>query len=151
MVGLVITGPCMPPAQRDGLRAAAARLPHMHVTGFVPDPQWLLASAARVVTMGGYNTICEVLGAGKPALVVPRERPRVEQLLRVERLAERGVVEVLRERALSPAAIGDWLSRPARPRSTDVVDLGGLDRIPAMLDELHAGPAAGEEASYLAA
>lgn len=153
MAGLLVTGPCMPVAQREALRAAAARVPHIRVAGFIPEPQRLLARAERVVTMGGYNTICEVLGAGRPALVVPRERPRVEQLLRAERLAQRGVVDLLRERALSPAAIGDWLARPAprRPRPADVVDLDGLDRIPAMLEELLAGSLAAEGAAYLAA
>ena len=152
MAALLVTGPFMPAAQRQALRAAAARRPDVHVLGFVPDPQRLLARADRVVSMGGYNTVCEVLGAEWPVLAVPRERPRLEQLVRVERLAERGVVEVLRERALSPAAIGEWLARPAwpRPRPADVVDLDGLERIPALLGELFAQPLPDEEASFVA-
>jgi predicted glycosyltransferase len=153
MGGLLVTGPHMPIAQRQALRAVAARRGDMRVIDFVREPQRLLAGAERVVAMGGYNTVCEVLGAGRPVLVVPRERPRLEQLLRVERLAERGVVDVLRERALSPAAIGAWLARPVRlrPRPAEVIDLDGLERIPAMLEELLRHPIRGGKGSFVAA
>jgi len=153
MAGLLVTGPHMPIRRREAVRAVARRRRDMRVRDFVRDPQRLLARAERVVAMGGYNTVCEVLGAGRPGLVVPRERPRVEQLLRVERLAERGVVDVLRERALSPAAIGAWLARPIRPRPrpAEVIDLDGLERIPAMLDELLGHPIRRRKGSFVAA
>ena len=153
MGGLLVTGPYMPETQRRALRSAAGKRADMRVAEFVAEPCGLVARADRVVTMGGYNTVCEVLGADRPALVVPRERPRVEQLLRVERLAERGVIDVLRTSALSPAAIGQWLARPtsARPRSRDVVDLAGLERIPGMLDDLLALPIDDREGSAVAA
>ena len=41
-----------------------------------------MARAAGVVAMGGYNTFCEILSFDKPALVVPRVRPRLEQAIR---------------------------------------------------------------------
>jgi predicted glycosyltransferase len=46
--------------------------------------------------MGGYNTFCEVLSYDKPALIVPRERPRQEQRIRAERAAALGLAAVLR-------------------------------------------------------
>jgi predicted glycosyltransferase len=152
MGGLLVTGPYMPESQRRAVRTAAAKRRDMRVTDFVADASGLVARADRVVTMGGYNSVCEVLGAGRPALVVPRERPRVEQLLRVERLAERGVIDVLRSAALSPTAIGQWLAQPiaARPRCPDVVDLAGLERIPRMLDELLAPTIDEREGSVVA-
>jgi predicted glycosyltransferase len=152
MGGLLVTGPYMPETRRRTVRSAAAKRRDMRVADFVAEPYRLVARADRVVTMGGYNTVCEVLGADRPALVVPRERPRVEQLLRVERLAERGVLDVLRPTALSPTAIGRWLARPiaARPPCPDVVDLAGLERIPGMLDELLAPPIVDREGSVVA-
>lgn len=153
MAGLLVTGPHMPPGQREAVRAVARRRRGIRVADFVRDPQRLLARSERVVAMGGYNTVCEVLGAGRPVLVVPRERPRAEQLLRVERLAERGVVDVLRERALSPAAIGAWLARPVRPlpRAAEVIDLDGLERIPAMLEELFTDSSRRRNEAFIAA
>ena len=38
--------------------------------------------------MGGYNTYCEILSFDKPALIVPRMRPRLEQLIRARARAQ---------------------------------------------------------------
>ena len=55
----------------------------------------LIAGAKAVVAMGGYNTYCEILSFDKPALIVPRVKPREEQLIRARRAAELGLVEML--------------------------------------------------------
>ena len=46
-----------------------------------------MARAAGVVAMGGYNTFCEILSFDKPALIVPRTVPRLEQFIRASRAA----------------------------------------------------------------
>ena len=48
-----------------------------------------------VVAMGGYNTFCEILSFDKPALIVPRVRPRLEQAIRAGRAEELGLIDVL--------------------------------------------------------
>ena len=65
-----VTTPTMMPA------AAIA-----HYLGIIPDHLATLdlAGASGVVGMGGYNTFCEVLSFDKPALIVPRVKPRLEQ------------------------------------------------------------------------
>ena len=45
--------------------------------------------------MGGYNTFCEILSFDKPALIVPRTRPRLEQFIRASRSQEFGLVKML--------------------------------------------------------
>ena len=55
----------------------------------------LMARAAGVVAMGGYNTFCEILSFDKPALIVPRTTPRLEQFIRAQRAAELGLVAML--------------------------------------------------------
>ena len=55
----------------------------------------LMARAAGVVAMGGYNTFCEILSFDKPALIVPRTAPRLEQYIRAQRAAELGLVAML--------------------------------------------------------
>jgi predicted glycosyltransferase len=55
----------------------------------------LIAGARAVVAMGGYNTYCEILSFDKPALIVPRMRPREEQLIRARRAAELGLIDML--------------------------------------------------------
>jgi predicted glycosyltransferase len=55
----------------------------------------MMARAAGVVAMGGYNTFCEILSLDKRALIVPRTVPRMEQYIRTERAAELGLVAML--------------------------------------------------------
>jgi len=136
--GIVVTGPCMPAEVRRRLCRGAARRPGRRVVRFLREPTRLLRHADHVIAMGGYNTVCEILSFGKPALIVPRVKPRCEQLIRAERLRALGLVEVLHPADLSPAALSAWLARvpaavvPARGR----IDLSGLDRIPRLLREL---------------
>jgi predicted glycosyltransferase len=143
--GVIITGPFMPPEVRTGLCRLAAANPRLHVIPFVTDTDLLLTLADRVVVMGGYNTVCEVLTYGKRALVVPRVAPRREQLIRAERLRQRGLVDVLHPDRLTTEALADWLGHdttvlPAQDR----IDLSGATALPRMLkDLLRTGPRLG--------
>jgi predicted glycosyltransferase len=130
---VVVTGSQLDDAQRSRIEGVAAARSDMEVRRFVPDLMPLLAGAERIVTMGGYNTVCEVLRLGKPALVVPRVMPRREQLVRAERFAALGLLDVLHPDDLTPAALGDWLAGPARPPATDRLDTDGLDRFAALV------------------
>ena len=87
----------MLPEQRAGFAARAARLPHVHAITFNAHLEALMARAAGVVAMGGYNTFCEILSFDKPALIVPRTHPALEQYIRAERAAELGLVAMLAE------------------------------------------------------
>lgn len=136
--GVLVTGPCMPVDVRRRVQRAAAGRPGWRIVRFLSEPTRLVRRADHVVAMGGYNTICEVLSFRKPALIVPRVKPRREQLIRAERLEALGLVDVLHPADLTPAALSEWLaqdrSRPAPARRR--VDLNGLTRVPKLLAEL---------------
>src|SRR5262249_37304053 len=125
-----------PPAVERNLRAVAH--PRLRVLRFVTDTDLLLERADRVVAMGGYNTVCEVLSYDKPALIVPRVHPRQEQSIRAERFRELGLLEVLHPGRLSPAALSAWLAQPPRPRppTRSRIRLDGLDHLPTLLAEV---------------
>jgi predicted glycosyltransferase len=55
--------------------------------------------------MGGYNTICEILSQGTLSLVIPRETPRKEQLIRAQALHERQLVDFIPWREMSPSLL----------------------------------------------
>jgi predicted glycosyltransferase len=131
--GVLVTGPHMPAADRVRLRRAAG--PRVEVLDFVPGAGSLVRGADAVVSMGGYNTVCELLAAGRPALLVPRVAPREEQLIRGRVLARRGVLDLLHPAAATPRAVGTWLAEGVRalPRPRGLIDLNGLDRLPALL------------------
>ncbi|MBD0337339.1 MAG: glycosyltransferase, partial [Cyanobacteria bacterium Co-bin13] len=140
--GIVLTGPFMPLAMQQRLSLYAAQNPQLRVLEYVEEPTLLLERADRVVAMGGYNTACEILSFQKPALLVPRVRPRLEQWIRAERLQQMGLVEALHPTDLSPQAITDWLQRPAPlPQDNPRVDLNGLNNLLLELEQVLDVPA----------
>ncbi|MCB1849754.1 MAG: response regulator [Gammaproteobacteria bacterium] len=130
-IGLLITGPFMEPDKVARLEAIARNKPDLKILGFVAEPTRLLQNARRVVAMGGYNTANEVLAFLRPTLIVPRIRPRLEQLVRAQRLAELGHIDMLHPDHLSPEAISGWLRQPdsALPHCQKAIDFSGLERL----------------------
>ena len=157
--GILLAGPQMPPEQvRDrepgredphderaededgrGLGRSAAQRAGMRVIASVDDAAGLVAGAAALVGMGGYNTVCEAIAARTPMLVIPRVVPRREQLVRASVMSEAGLIDMLLPESLSPEAISAWLRmstlRADRPTPASV-DLDGLRRIPGLVEGL---------------
>ncbi|MEO5988601.1 MAG: glycosyltransferase [Candidatus Eisenbacteria bacterium] len=100
---LVVTGPLMPAAARHRLKQMES--PRSRVVEFLPGLESLIAAADVVIGRAGYNTVCELLGAGTPAVLVPRVLHRGEQVIRANRLAQLERVQVLTEASLTPAAL----------------------------------------------
>lgn len=139
MRGLIVTGPCMPAAARHRLGELTRSRREVQTIEFIPEPEGLLQHADRVVSMGGYNSVSEILSFRKRALIVPRVRPRLEQWIRARRLQEMGLVEALHPDELSPAAIGRWLASPDRTPTRPRIDFDGLARLPGMLADVLSG------------
>lgn len=141
--GILITGSQMPGLMRDSLRRAAAAHGSITLVDFVSEPIALMQGAARIIAMGGYNTICEVLSLGSPALIAPRTVPRAEQVMRAERLAARGLISMIRPEDLNANALGAWLAGdvPCADAAAPL-DMNGLARVRALaeaaLSEIHA-------------
>ena len=138
MNAVLITGPFMPSKVYHKLCRQTAADPRRHVVRFLAEPTALIARADRVIAMGGYNTINEVLSFRKRALVVPRTVPRGEQSIRAKRLAELGLIDVIQQTKISPTAISSWLERDlgARPSAIDEFDFDGLSRLPKFFADL---------------
>lgn len=114
---------------------AARGNPRLRVIRLAGDPSPLFQRAERVVAMGGYNTICELVSARQRALVVPRCEPRREQWIRAERFSRCGLIEVCLPDDATPEALGEWFARDVpRPQVDGRVDLGGLGRLPYLFD-----------------
>jgi predicted glycosyltransferase len=108
---VLLTGPFLPLASRQRLFRRTAVHPRFRVLDFVVEPEPLLQCADRVIAMGGYNTVCEILSLEKRALIVPRVEPRQEQLIRAQRLREFGLLEMLHPDEVTPEALAAWLTR----------------------------------------
>ncbi|MEM6988774.1 MAG: glycosyltransferase [Pseudomonadota bacterium] len=92
---VVVLGPFMPRKIRKELQRLARRNKKLHVLSFDNNLEGLMAGSQAVVAMGGYNTYCEILSLDKPALIVPRKVPRLEQYIRATRSAELGLTQTL--------------------------------------------------------
>ena len=147
--GLLVLGPQMSASDRDAVRAAAGRRPDLEVRDFESDLTPQLSGARAAVSMGGYNTVCELLAHRVPSLVVPRTAPRREQVVRADRMAELGLLDVLHPGAVTPGRLTGWLRtthrRPARDAAS-MVDLDGLARVPRLVRDLVAAPGVREVA-----
>ena len=91
---VLITGPFMPKQDRKKLNDRARRL-KVRIYRFYRWMEKIQAAADLVVSMGGYNTVCEILTPGTPALLVPREMPRKEQLLRAQVFKRQNLVDYI--------------------------------------------------------
>ncbi|HKP87118.1 MAG TPA: glycosyltransferase [Blastocatellia bacterium] len=127
----VIFGPQMPESKRDGLLERFGYLADVTFLDFEPDLTRRYAEADVVVSMAGYNTVCELLSSARRAILVPRSEPVMEQLIRARLLAAQGLFDLVEPRELAPETLmGKVLAsfKPA-PVSAASLDLDGLPRI----------------------
>jgi predicted glycosyltransferase len=91
---ILITGPFMPREERNKIfkRARALGIQTFH---FYRQMEKLLAAADMAVSMGGYNTLCEILSQRTINLVIPRETPRKEQLIRAKAFQSQNLLEYI--------------------------------------------------------
>ena len=91
---VLITGPFLSSSDKDSVLGRAADLEILSYD-FFSEMETLIAASDIVVCMGGYNTMCEVLSARTMSLVIPRETPRKEQLIRAQAFHRSGLIEYI--------------------------------------------------------
>ena len=126
---LLVLGPFMRPELRNGFEDRANRLERVKAITFDSHMEILMAQSTGVVAMGGYNTMCEILSFDKRALIVPRLKPRQEQLIRATRAQELGLVKLLNPDGNGDARIMAEALRalPRQNLPSDVMMPGLLD------------------------
>jgi predicted glycosyltransferase len=124
---LLVFGPFMLPEQRAAFASRAARLANVRAITFNARLENLMARAAGVVAMGGYNTFCEILSFDKRALIVPRTAPRLEQFIRTQRAAELGLVAMVsEEEGRDPRVMAAALRRLTQQSPPSAILIPGL-------------------------
>jgi predicted glycosyltransferase len=128
---LLVLGPFMRSAAQAAFRERVARLERVEAITFDANVETLMADAAGIVAMGGYNTFCEILSFDKRALIVPRSVPRMEQCIRAARAEALGLVRTLAiDGNCDPARMAAAIAAlPSQPRPSEV-------RIPGLLEGL---------------
>lgn len=106
-------------------------VPGLLVERFRNDFTVLLRNCVLSVSQAGYNTVLETLQARARAVLVPYAGgEESEQTLRARLLADKGLVEMVEENALTPASLAAAIDRAAaRPRPSAIaVDMNGARR-----------------------
>lgn len=128
--GILVTGSQMSPRDAKIVSDIARNNRNLTVIDFLSETIALIDGAERFIGMGGYNTICEVLSLNKHALIVPRAKPRAEQLIRAERLAEIGLIDMLHPDDISAASLTAWMERPRRQSNfSNPINMDGLENV----------------------
>ena len=128
----IVAGPDLPPESACTLKSLAAKIPHVDWTDFVPCLSCRIQRSDAVVCMGGYNTLCEVVSNGRIPLVIPRTKPRLEQTMRANLWAARGMVRTLSADDLSADTLAnqvmDMVSDTTEPTRGEL-NLRGLESV----------------------
>ena len=140
---VVVTGPQLDAARFHQVAQAAG--PRTIVRRTWPGMSHHIQRAAAVISMAGYNTVSEILASDTPALLVPRETPRLEQFIRATALKDVGATDLLRVADLSAAALEDWLTELLRDQDASArsqlagrrrLRLDGLETVPLLAAQL---------------
>src|SRR6516162_26144 len=137
----LLTGPNLPEAE---FAALTGGLPAgVILERFRSDFPRLLRRCRVSVSQAGYNTILDILAARAPAVVVPFALEReTEQQLRAERLATRGVLELVPETDLTSVRLARAIERAIKRGPVAIsVDTGGARRSARLIANLIRDPA----------
>src|SRR3981189_1513809 len=141
---LLVTGPELGKEQTKAIHKAARSHAGLQVIEFTVDLISYMNAADTVVSMAGYNTVCELLTLGKRSILVPRVKPVEEQKIRAERMANFGVFKTILPDALTPDVLENAINKPlhaerSNPPLSISIDAGALPYTPPMLKAGAAG------------
>lgn len=106
----ILVSPHEDPAAVSALREQAGA--GVTIETVRPDFPGMLRHCLLSVSKAGYNTVMETLNSGARAVVIPfAGGEETEQALRANLLAERGLLQVLREAELSPAVLAQRIDQ----------------------------------------
>jgi predicted glycosyltransferase len=127
----VIFGPQMPESNRAALLERFGYMPDVTFLDFEPDLTRRYAEADVVVSMAGYNTVCELLSFARRAILVPRAEPVMEQLIRARLLARQELFDIIEPQDLAPETLMGKVLAAFKPTAVTAapLDLDGLPRI----------------------
>jgi len=136
----LLAGRGLTEADFAALREAAS--PNVAVERARPDFPELLARCALSISQAGYNTVLDLVAAGRPAIVVPfDEGAETEQAVRAHAMERAGLARCLRlsdEDAVTPAAFATAVEAALRgpPPASVAIDRDGAKAVTGIVRRL---------------
>lgn len=136
--GVLILGPFMDESSRSFLKSKSQSRKDLYVFDFASPMLPIIAKADCVVSLGGYNSVCELLSLQKRALVIPRTTPRTEQLIRARAMHNFGLLDYIKPDSLNTEKLSAWVSAcDKQPLAAPCgLDFNGFDKIPQMVSAM---------------
>src|SRR5260370_42069038 len=135
----IFTGPFISPAIYQHLHALTHATRNVTLDRFVPDLADKLRLADLSISLGGYNTIMDILCTGVRALILPvTSNGDTEQTVRAAKLKKLGVLqEALRPEALAPEPLAAPILEALRKKPDKItLDLDGAENSASLLKQL---------------
>ncbi len=114
---VLLLGPEVSPSRARSLASSVSGDPGSQVLNFSADCLAYMGAADVIVSMGGYNTLNEIIWLRKPAVVSPRVHPRREQLIRARRMARLGLLRMIHPRDLTADLLAEKVLEALSPSS----------------------------------
>ncbi|MCO5142233.1 MAG: hypothetical protein M9962_03985 [Oligoflexia bacterium] len=112
-------------------------LKNFKVFGFLSNSIGLFQKSDVVVSMGGYNTVVELLNLKKFPIIIPRITPRREQLIRAEAFSSKGLCDYIHPDDLTPERLSSKINSIVTKDRTAVSDFltNGIENVTKFIDE----------------
>lgn len=108
---LILTGPFIPSSSKQKIDLVSNGRANLIVKDFIANPSQVFQKCDLVISMGGYNTMCELASMQKKPLILPRTIPRKEQLIRAQAFADRNLCDYLLPEEINPKGINDYIRK----------------------------------------
>ncbi|MEL7037082.1 MAG: glycosyltransferase [Cyanobacteria bacterium J06592_8] len=131
---LIIFGSEMPQSEREDLAQKVQQYSHVIALDFTDNLMGYINASDLVVSMAGYNTITEILSLRKKAVVVPRQHPSREQLIRSERMSNQGLFQMISSEQLTVSSLSEAVQTELKNNHSNsfspfTLDFNGLLKI----------------------
>lgn len=114
-------GPFMAEAEFERLKTIAAEQDNVMIRRFTPRLTQYMQQADLSVSLGGYNTIMNILQTKVRSLVLPslNEHQADEQSIRAQNLAQLGIIGLLQPQDLEPAILAEKIITRLNAKTPD--------------------------------
>lgn len=134
---VLLTGPFANLATVERAKKLQTERKNLKVIEFTSNAVGLFQRSNLVITMGGYNSVCELLQMKKYPLILPRVKPREEQLIRAKVFHARGLCDYIHPEELTPRLLAIKIQETVKKDRTQLPAFGafGLETVCKLIEE----------------
>ncbi|HSE39694.1 MAG TPA: hypothetical protein VLH08_02930 [Acidobacteriota bacterium] len=135
--GIILCGTRFNVPLRQKIQRRLAGYPRLRLIEVSHDYAWILSSAERIVTLGTYDRVSEILSFQKKGLVI-LNNPNAADAMRAKMFEKLLLLEFLSTDSISSAPLSSWLAREVTTKSITrppSVSLDALKLLPGLLTE----------------